>query len=449
MQGYGVRKIARLLVLISLAAHACEAAEAVIDIYQLALQRDATFRAAQANHLAAREAKPQARSFLLPQLDLTASYSISGESTTGSFVAGEFTQPVDRSATPEAKSYALNLNQVLFNRDLFIGLDQADASIAQAEAELASAQQDLIVRTAQAYFNVLAAQDTLRFTIAEKEAIGRQLEQAEKRFEVGLIAITDVKEAQADYDAAVAAEIAARNSLDISREELQVITGNYHEALSKLSERMPLIAPEPEDIDQWVSQSLEKNLAIVAAEFAAEVARLQIKRQRAGHYPTLGLNASASRSEVDGATSGDRDTDGLELAFQLDLPIYTGGLTSSQVREARHLFEQAQDQLTLQRRDAVRQARASYLNVMSGISRVKALQRAVESNQAAAQATQAGFDVGTRTSVDVLVTLRNVFQAERDYAVARYDYLVDTLRLKQAAGILAVDDVETINQWLD
>ncbi len=419
-------------------------AEDLMQIYEIALSRDAIFQGAQAEYLSAREAKPQARSFILPQINGTASYTRTGQSVKRSTLAGG-----DVSSDFDTKSYSLNLNQVIFNKDLFIGLRQADLTVAQAEADVEAARQDLIVRVATAYFDVLAAEDTLRFTVAEKDAIGRQLEQAQKRFEVGLIAITDVKEAQANYDSAVAEEISARNDLDVTRNALAVIIGQFFGDLAKLSGRMPLVTPEPADADQWMEKAIEQNLTLIGTRLSTETAGLEVKRQRAGHLPTLDMLASATQVDQGGGFFGGRDTGEIEVGVQLNLPIYSGGLVNSRTREARHNFQEAQENLTQERRDTAKQARDAYLNVISGISRVKALKRAVESQQAGADATEAGFEVGTRTSVDVLISLRTLFQAERDYSVARYAYLVDTLELKQAAGTLTARDVDKINQWLD
>lgn len=415
----------------------------LIKTFELAANEDPTFQAAQANYLAAREAKPQARSFLLPQINARASYERAGQTIKRStIVSGSLSSDI------ETTQYGLNLNQVIFNRDLFLGLDQADASVAQAEAELEAARQGLILRVAQAYFDVLGAEDTLRFTTAEKKAVGRQLEQAQKRFEVGLIAITDVKEAQANYDTAIADEIVARNNIDIARNALAIIIGQFFGNLSKLSERMRLVTPEPEDPDQWMQRALEQNLQVVATRFAADTAGLEVKRQRAGHYPTLDMTASANQNNTTGGILG-ADTGELNIGVELNLPIYSGGLVNSRTREAHFNHLQAQELLIQQRRDAAKLARDSYLNVIAGISRVKALKRAVESNQASADASRAGFEVGTRTSVDVLIALRALFNAERNYALSRYEYLLETLSLQQAAGILSVEDLENINKWLD
>ena len=418
-------------------------AEDLLEIYQIALQRDAQFQAAQAQYLAAKETKPQARSFLLPQVNASAGYGRTDQEIKRSSLLG------DQNSAFDTKQYGIQLNQVIFNRDLFIGLDQSELSVAQAEAELEFARQELIVRVAQAYFDVLSAEDTLRFVVGEKKAIGRQLEQAQKRFEVGLIAITDVKEAQANYDGSVAAEITAKNDIEVARNTLAVVIGQFFGELDQLTDRMPLVTPDPADPDKWMEKGMEENLQLIATRLATEVAGLEIKRQRAGHYPTLDLSASADRTDLGGGIFGERDTTELSAGVSLNLPIYQGGLVSSRTREAQHTFKSAQEQLTEQRRNVAKLARDSYLNVIAGISSVQALNRAVESNQAAADATQAGFEVGTRTSVDVLVSLRSLFEAERNYSLSRYDYLIDTLLLKAAVGTLTIADLEKINTWLN
>ncbi len=424
-------------------------AENLVDIYRLALQQDRQLRAAEAGYLAAAEARPQARSVLLPQIGLGGSLSQTDQD------AGEqFGQPTDAQSV-DNENLSLNLSQTIYNHQNYVSLKQAKVGITQAEVELEAARQDLLLRVADAYFNVLAAEDTLKFAKAEKEAIGRQLEQSEKRFEVGLIAITDVKESQASYDIAVANEISAENQLDISREFLQVITGQLHQNLSKLGDTMQLARPEPADIDKWIETSLEQNFNLRAAQLNTKVSSLEIRRQRAGHYPTLDLFASKdiSKAEIDSTTttgfnsSSDRDEE--TIGISLNVPIYSGGRTSSLTRQARYTHEQNRELLEQQHRNTISLARASYRNVVAGISRVKALKQALISNQTAAEATQAGFEVGTRTSVDVLLALRETFRSQRDYAQARYDYLLNTLKLKQAAGILSEDDLVKINGWLN
>lgn len=419
-------------------------AEDLWTVYQLALERDAQLQAAEAAYQAALEAKPQARSALLPQIAADASYSRSDRSIDA---LGSSTD-----LEPETTQWGISLSQSVYRHDYWVAYRQADSRVAQAKAEVEAARQDLIVRVSEAYFNLLGAEDNLRFARAEKEAVARQLEQAQKRFEVGLIAITDVKESQARYDQAVASEIEAVNTLDNAREALQVITGKYIETAAPLSEDMPLAKPEPQDMQAWVDTALEQNLQLAAARYAAEAARQEVARQRAGHYPYLDLTARYSDSSADQFSTilgeYNADTTDTTITLQATLPLFTGGYTSSRVREAQSGFQQAQSQLELQRRETVRQARASYLNVMADIASVQAFRRVLESNRTAAEATQAGFEVGTRTAVDVLLTLSNVYQGERDYASSRYQYVLNGLRLKQAAGTLSEEDIRQINRWI-
>ncbi len=418
-------------------------AEDLRTVYELALARDAQYQAAQAQYLAAREASPQARSFLLPQVNAFAKADHSGQSITND------DRFPDQDIDTNRYGYGITLNQVLFNRDLFLGLDQAEKSVLRAEALLEDARQDLLIRVARAYFDVLAAEDTLKAVSAAKEAFKRQMDQAQKRFEVGLIAITDYKEAQAAYDSATASEIAARNSLQVAQTALEAIVGKKLGEPSELSERFELLRPDPDDIDAWIQKAEQENVQIIAARYATDTALIEVKRQRAGHWPTLGLNASAIQDNTSAGLFGGRDVGTLSVGVRLDLPIFSGGFVSSRVREAGHNFEASREQLVQVRREVTKQTSDAYLTVLSNISRVQALKRAVESNQASYEATQAGFEVGTRTSVDVSQAIRNLFEAERDYKVARYEYIVATLLLKRAAGMLGQQDIKRINAWLD
>lgn len=423
---------------------ACQAARAETfwEVYELARERDAQLAAAEAAYLAAIEVKPQARAFLLPQLEFTA--SAARQSTDVDINGAE-----NVSGDPDPREMNLSLLQSVYRREFWVQLSQADAQIAQAKAELEAARQDLIIRTAEAYFRVLFAEDNLQFTKAEKEAIGRQLEQSQRRFEVGLIAITDVKESEARYDTAVAEQISAENLLDTTREALAVITGEYIESVGRLSEEAPLELPEPSDIDEWVKTALDENVDLIAARFATETSRQEITRARSTFLPYVDLFASGTKRKEDSGLFPERDTTDLTVGLQATLPLYLGGSRFSQVREARASFQESQDLLEFTRRQVIQGARESYLNVESQMSRVMALKRAVISNQTSAEATQAGFEVGTRTAVDVLLTLSAVFEAERNYSEARYTYVLNGLRLKRAAGILSEEDVRAINVYME
>jgi len=411
-------------------------------VYERARDNDPAFRAARAEYDAAREAPKQSRALLLPNPSASASYTdISQDYTGGSTPDQDYV----------SKGYSLNLTQALYHHDFYVQLRQAKSQVAQATANFGSAKQGLILRVAEAYFQVLGAEDNLNFTRAEQKAIGEQLKQAKQRFKVGLTAITDVHEAQARYDQSVAQSIAAENRLAVSRESLREITGQYFRVLAPLSKQSPLIAPDPQNIDQWVDTARDKSLPLLAAEQAMRIAREEIARNRAGHYPTLDLVASQSHTETDGGafvSFTGRQTDDTRIGVQLNLPLYQGGLVSSQTRAAAYKYQQAKELYEQQQRATERQTRSAYLNVLANISQVKAFRQALQSTRTALEATEAGYQVGTRTAVDVLNARREVFRAERDYAQARYAYILETLRLKQAAGTLGEQDLVAINRWL-
>ncbi|SFM48788.1 outer membrane protein [Ectothiorhodospira mobilis] len=414
----------------------------LMEVYRTALEEDPELRRAEAEYRAALEQRPQARSALLPQIRGGAGYAhTESEPDEG--------QEYDY----QSRTFDLSLEQSLYDHANYVALRQADLGIARATATRDAARQELLLRVAEAYFGVLSAREDLDFAKAEKEAIERQLEQVQRRFDVGLIAITDVKEARAQYDLAVAEEIAAQNRLDQAEEDLSVITGRFYEELAALSDRLTLTPPDPANRDRWVETALEQNLNLAATRLATETAAEEIKRQRAGHYPTLGLSASYTDQDFKDApaamTGQLRDGADTQIGVQLNIPLFTGGRTSSLTREARENFDAARQQQEQVRRETVRQVRGAFLSVNSDISRVRALEQALESTRASYEAAQAGFEVGTRTAVDVLLELRRVFGAERDLADARYAYLLDTLRLKQAAGTLSEQDLAAINAWLD
>jgi len=411
----------------------------LMDVYNLAERSDPQFRQAAANKRAVLESRPQAYSKLLPSINFTANSYYNTQDTVADFRGGNFRY--------SSRGYNLNLRQPLFHWDRYLQVDQANSSIKQADAQLALAQQSLMVRVAQAYFNVLAAQDTLQFARAEKRALGRQLEQSKQRYDVGLTAITDVQEAQAGYDRAVAQEIAAENDIDNNREALREITGQYVDNLDQLAVKMPLVKPNPADIDEWTDTALRQNLNVIVAQDAVDLSRQEIKIQHAGHYPTLDL-VSQYGYDDSGGRFGKTITRSGAIGLELNVPIFGGGYVSSKTREAEDRLQQQLEVLEQARRQAHLSTRQAYLGVISGISQIKALNQAVISSETAQKATEAGFEVGTRTAVDVVASERATYQAKRDYARARYNYLIDTLRLKLAAGILSKEDMAQVNMWL-
>lgn len=418
------------------------AATSLLDIYQLAIYNDPQYRGAEAAYLATLETKSQSRAQLLPTINLSANIADNKQKTLSSSSFAVGTRKFDSSG------YTLSLTQPLFNYDYFVQLRQSRSTIGEANATLSAAQQALIIRLSERYFDTLAALDGLEFARAEKRAIDRQLEQTRQRFEVGLIAITDVHEAQAAYDLVTAQEILANNLLANQYEALAEITGQQHKQIAPLSPETPLIAPEPSDIDKWGDTATHQNFQLLATELAYQHAQEEIKRQRTGHYPTLELNASHSYNDSKGGNFGSNEAENQTIEFRLNMPLFQGGATSSRTRQAQHLADQARENYEQQRRATLRQARDAYLSVQAEINRVKALGQAVVSAQSALDATEAGLEVGTRTTVDVLDTRRDLFRAQRDHARSRYDYILHTLRLKEAAGILTVTDLELINGWL-
>jgi outer membrane protein len=426
-------------------------AEDLWQVYQLALANDAQYQQARYAYEAAKQSAPIARSSLLPQIELTGSYTDTRNEITESSAPGFAPTGVNKF---NDTGLGVTLGQSIYNHEYWMNLRQADATVAQAEAEYKAALQDLMVRTTQAYFDVLAAEDNLEFSEAEKEAVGRQLEQSQKRFEVGLIAITDVKESQASYDAAVAQEINARNQINITREALAVLTGQYIEQLTPLAEDVPLIIPEPDDMQAWVDMALEGNLSFLASQMNAKASGYAVKAARSGHYPYLDLFASWNQNERDvtetagGFTAIDRTAEDTQIGIQLTLPIFSGLRVSSQTEQAAAQYNQALQGLEFSRRSTVQDARSSFLNVKAGIAEVQALKRTLESSRTSAEATQAGFQVGTRTAVDVLITLRNTFDAERNYALSRYNYILNWLRLARASGKLSEQQIQTVNSIL-
>jgi outer membrane protein len=294
------------------------------------------------------------------------------------------------------------------------------------------------------------ANDNLAFAEAEKAAIGRQLEQAKQRFEVGLIAVTDIHDAQARYDLTVAQEIDARKQVANALEALREVTGTGYENLTPLTEKLPLEPPADPDPEHWVKEGVEQNPLVLAAMEAANAAKKEIERQRAGHYPTLDATATYLDSSYNSSRQGaGYDGEDTIYGLQLKLPIFEGGRTNSLVRQAQKQFMEAQQRLEQQRRATVRDTRDAFLGVNVSISRVKAFMQAVVSNQSALEATELGYRVGTRTSVDVLDAERALYGAKRDLAAARYDYVLNVLRLERAAGKLSLDDLVRVNGWLE
>jgi outer membrane protein len=428
-------------------------AASLLEVYQQALQGDPQIHEAEARRLAAQEAIPQARGVLLPQIEATGDWTQSDTSGSSFSIINNQTTTFEQDA--DSTNWRFGLRQTLFRWDQIVNLRRADKTVTKAEAVREAAQQDLIVRVAQRYFDVLGAEDRLASIAADRDAIARQLEQAKQRFDVGLIAITDVQESQAAYDQSVAREIGAKRVLATAREFLREITGEYISELDAPVDDFPLLTPEPNSERSWVDLSLSQNLNLVASRLDERLARDEISFRRNGHYPTIDLVVSTGENQSEGdaiangfPSSFDDTTTRDQVSVQITVPLFAGGGTSSRVREAVYLHRASREQLQRITRETERQARDAYLGVLSEIARVNALKQAVASSRTALQATQAGYEVGTRTIVEVLNSQFSLYVAITNYYQSRYDYIMNALRLKQAAGTLQVQDLEKIDQWL-
>ncbi|MEN8802652.1 MAG: TolC family outer membrane protein [Thiogranum sp.] len=411
----------------------------LITVYEEALRTNPQLAAAAANLDAVRERRPQALAGLLPEVFVDGSLSRLRVKNLNQ------SQPANRSTN---KTAGINLTQPLIRYDRWIQLKQSDSEIAGAEAAYVAAEQELMIQVAERYFQVLDAQDNLKFAESEKSSIGRQLDQATQRFEVGLIAITDVKAAQARFDLSVSQEIQAISGLVEAKDSLREIVGTYYDKLTPLTADLELVRPQPESTETWVEKAKQQNLSILTAEAAAELARQEINRQRAGHYPTLDLNAGSNYRDTGiGVIPVERYDN--EIGVQLNIPVYQGGAVNSRTREARNRFQEATEQLQQEIRSAEFETRNAYRGVMTDIAQVRALGKSLESTEIAVEAEEAGFEVGTRTIVDVLNATRENYLARLNYARARYLYVVDQLRLKRAAGILSRQDMLEVNSSLD
>lgn len=449
------RSIIRMLAASAFALPASAFANELLDSYRQALQQDTTVRAAKFARDAAVEARPQALSAFLPQLNAQAGIERDRNNirTTSTRI---ITSPTDPAATVTstnsfvfyntAEQFQVTLSQTIWSFESFYRLKQADVQVAQAEATYRSAQQALILRVAQAYFNVLAAGDTVRTNQAEKAANERQLLQAKRRFEVGLAAITDVQEAQASYDASVATLIASERTASNAQRALAEITGHYEAGAQALREDIPLVEPEPAATDRWLEAARTQNYDLLIARFNTEIADRNTSAVRARHYPTLALNASYGESN--NTSQFNSDAGRAAIGASINVPIFSGGLIASQVRQAAAQADQTRAGEEGVLRSVERQTRDAYQGVITGIASVQANQQAVKSSRTALESSQVGLQVGTRTEVDVLNTLRNLYVAQRTYFQSRYDYLLSTLTLKQQAGRLTESDLAAIDALL-
>lgn len=404
----------------------------LMQVYQDAVQQDAELAIEKAKLEQSRAQISQANSFLLPQVEATGTWS-----------------QVDMDGAPDTSTnlnMTLSASQALFHGEAWFARKAASQAFIAAEARYRDAEQNLLLRVAEAYFNVLRAEDNLRSSQAEEQAIKRQLDQAQEQYDVGLIAITNVLEARAAYDGARAMRIATEGALMISYEDLEQITRQRYERIDVLQPDLPVTAPQPNDRQAWVDQALQSSLALQTARAGLRASEEQLKATRSRHLPTVALFGEYSKdSDRQNSHGGDHQA---TLGVRGSVQLYGGGRTSAQIREGSYALEEARSSEELAQRQVLQQTRSLFTQVNTDVLTVQARALAIRSSESALEATRTGYEVGTRNIVDVLNAERALWAARRDYDAARYNYLVNQLRLKRAAGTLAESDLQELNQWL-
>ena len=439
-------------------------AESLSDIYELALENDAQLKAEEAQYLARREAENLSRSALLPQVSAAYSYVDTDRDT--DFKGRDFSSARPGADIPlvgissnndvHTDGYTVSLSQALFDLPAWFTFQSGKEISKEAEATFAANQQNLIVRVVEAYLLVLRAQDNLTASKSQEKAFERQLEQSQQRFEVGLIAITDVYEAQAAFDLARVERITDENNVSVAKERLSVLTGQYHDKLDVLREDMPLQLPEPNDRAAWVDFALENNFNLEAARYTEEAARQEAKANKMEHAPKVSGGYEYSDFSTNGSTTvsaglepvPDSNYDEHLWLVRVDVPLYSGGAISARRRQSAQEYNSARENLINLTRNTVTNTRSLHMTVVSDTSRVAARKQSIVSSQSALDATQAGYEVGTRNVVDVLNAQNTLFIAQRDYSNSRYDYIINMLRLKEQAGLLSPEDVYNFNNEL-
>jgi outer membrane protein len=425
------KRLLPVLVVLGFAAPA--GAADLLEIYRDALTQDSQYAAAKAQYQAVQERIPQARAGLLPFVNLT------GDVSEISIKDG----PDDTS-----KGYQVSASQPLFRMQNYLAYEQSKNVVEQAEALLRATEQDLTLRAATAYFDVLLAEFNVRLAQALKTAFSEQLDQAKRSFEVGTATIVDTYEAQSRYDLATSQEIAAQNDLEVKQRTLQSITGKTYASLKSFAEKVPLTPPDPNRMDYWVEMAENSSLAVAAQQQALEVARKEIERNRAGHYPTVDLVASYSDRPIFTQLGVGENTQSTTIGVQVAIPLFQGLGQESRVKEAIALEDRARNDLESARRNASLAAKQAFLGVNSGLAQARALEQALVSSTSQLDSTKLGRDVGVRTTVDVLNAEQQLITTRRDLAQAYYNYLLSHLRLKSAAGVLGEEDVARINSAL-
>jgi outer membrane protein len=424
-------------------------AEDLMQVYRDAQRYDAVYAAARQNLVAGRERLPQGRALLLPTLNLSANAQAARieSDSRDTNLTPSFTRE------PRTIGYTVTFSQPIYRPQFYAQYRQSELQVAQAEATFAQAGQDLIVRTAQAYFDVLAAFDTLEVVRAQKAATGEQLAAAKRNFEVGTATITDTHEAQSRFDLIGAQEIVALNDLQTKYQALQLITGKFYNELKALSPEVKLAPPNPENMESWVELSEKQGYPVVIADAGAEIAKLEARRASAGHLPTLDAVATygqtcQSASSTSATSPAGADITTTTIGLQFAMPLYQGGAINSREREAAALSLKSKEDLENARRTAAVSTRQNYLLVINGISTIAALEQAMVSSQSSLDSNKLGYEVGVRINIDVLNAQQQLYSTRRDLAVARYNTIVNQLKLKSLAASLREEDLEEVNRVL-
>ncbi|MDH3695520.1 MAG: TolC family outer membrane protein [Gammaproteobacteria bacterium] len=414
------------------------------QVYQLALDNDPEYRAARLNYEATQENVPQARSSLLPSVTAGAAHNRRTDdiSSDAEFIT-------DGRATFNRETAQISLTQSIFDKPSKVRLTQAELEVEQAAVQFENAWESLATRVAIRYFAVLATQDSLEVAMGEKKAIQRQMELARERLEVGLGTRTEVFDAEARFQLAEAEEIQARNRIDDALQALEEVTGVSPQQLDKLRDDAPLDTPQPNNTEDWIGRALNDNTSIKAQVLGVDIAKQEIVRQRSGRLPLVDFNLNQNFSDSDGSVSGPgSDAHSRDVIVQLSVPLYSGGLINSSTRQAALRYDASQQDLESAQRATRRATRASFLDVVTSIKRVAALQQAIVASESAVRAKEEGFAAGLNTNVDVLDAQRDLFGAKRDYLQARYNYILNVIALERAAGSLDEDDLGRVNDWL-
>jgi len=433
---------AALVLCASLVVSAVHAAPLnLLQIYDLALQNDPTLQEAEANRNALLEVKPQSLARLLPSLSVVGSVNANRYDTTNTFSRQQLGLQYFWDS-----NVSLKLSQPIYHHDYWLQLSQADNQIAEAEAEFVAEQQNLLLRSAKAYFGVLLAQNANAYAQAEQLSLAKQLQEMQRRLAVGAGALPDVQDAQAGYDQALADALEAERKLNAARNELTELVGEAVSSLTALRQDWQPVSPEPNRAGDWRQLASQNNLSLVAAGHHAEAARKTVEVQFAGHLPTLDLVGNVGTTDTDrpqGLISNSQT-----VGLQLNVPLYLGGMVDSKVRQAEFQYQAALKHVDKQRRAAERQTQDAFEAVQTAIGRIQALATARQSGEISVAATEKGLEIGTRSIAELLTAKRNLARIGRDYEQAKYDYVLNSLQLKQAAGLLGRNDLEAVNAWL-